>query len=44
MITGEGNIVIKRPVEDVWNFLTDFEKYPKWHRAWLKPRKLPKVQ
>lgn len=33
MIKGEGNIVIKRPVEDVWNFLTDFEKYPKWHRG-----------
>ncbi len=39
MIKGEGNIVINRPVEAVWKFLTDFENYPKWHKGMAEARK-----
>ena len=38
MIKGEGGIVINRPVEEVWKFLTDFENYPKWHKRMVKAR------
>ena len=38
MIKGQGNVVINRPVEDVWKFLTDFENYPKWHKGMAEAR------
>ena len=38
MIKCEGNIVINRPIEDVWKFLTDFENYPKWHKGMAEAR------
>lgn len=30
MLKVENSIVINKPVEQVWNFLTDFENTPKW--------------
>ena len=38
MIKGEGDIVIHRPIEEVWKFLTDFENYPKWHKGMAEAR------
>jgi uncharacterized protein YndB with AHSA1/START domain len=38
MIKGEGDIVVKRPIEEVWKFLTDFENYPKWHKGMATAR------
>jgi uncharacterized protein YndB with AHSA1/START domain len=39
MIRGEGNMIIYRPMEAVWNFLTDLENYPKWHKGMAEARK-----
>ncbi len=39
MIRGEGNMIIYRPIEAVWNFLTDLENYPKWHKGMAEARK-----
>jgi uncharacterized protein YndB with AHSA1/START domain len=38
MIKGEGDIVINRPIEEVWKFLTDFENYPNWHKGMAEAR------
>ena len=38
MIKGQGDIVINRPIEEVWKFFTDFENYPKWHKGMAEAR------
>jgi uncharacterized protein YndB with AHSA1/START domain len=39
MIKGEGNLMINRPIEAVWKFLTDLENYPMWHKGMVEARK-----
>ena len=39
MLTVEHNIAINRPVEQAWNFLTDFKNTPKWDLGVHETRK-----
>jgi len=38
MLTVENSVVINKPVEQVWNFLTDFKNTPKWDIGVLQTR------
>jgi uncharacterized protein YndB with AHSA1/START domain len=42
MITVESSVVISRPVEQAWNFLTDFKNTPKWDIGVHKTRQTSK--
>ena len=39
MATFQNTVTIRRPVEDVFAFLADFENVPKWNKAILRTRK-----
>jgi uncharacterized protein YndB with AHSA1/START domain len=34
----EASVVIDRPVEDVWKFITEISKFPKWNPGVLEPK------
>jgi uncharacterized protein YndB with AHSA1/START domain len=38
--TFENTVIIRRPVEDVFGFLSDFENVPKWNYAIVETRKV----
>jgi uncharacterized protein YndB with AHSA1/START domain len=38
MLQVEHSVVIDKPVEQVWNFLTDFQNTPKWDIGVLETR------
>jgi uncharacterized protein YndB with AHSA1/START domain len=38
MTRWQESVVIDRPVEDVWKFVTDLSKLPKWNPQVLEPR------
>ena len=38
MIKSEKSTIINRPVEDVWNFISNVENMPKWDRGVLEAR------
>jgi uncharacterized protein YndB with AHSA1/START domain len=40
MATFENAVVIGRPIEDVFAFLSDFENVPKWNHAIVETRKV----
>ena len=40
MATFENTVVIRRPIEEVFGFLADFENIPKWNYAILETHKL----
>jgi hypothetical protein len=39
MATFQNTVTIRRPVEDVFAFLADFENVPRWNKAILRTRK-----
>jgi hypothetical protein len=39
MATFQNTVTIRRPMEDVFTFLADFENVPKWNKAILRTRK-----
>jgi uncharacterized protein YndB with AHSA1/START domain len=41
MATFENAVMITRPIEDVFAFLSDFENIPKWNYAIVETRKVP---
>ena len=40
MATFENTVVIRRPIEDVFGFLADFENVPRWNDAIVKTHKV----
>ena len=40
MATFENTVIIRRPIEDVFGFLADFENVPKWNYAIVETRKV----
>jgi uncharacterized protein YndB with AHSA1/START domain len=38
--TFENTVIIRRPIEDVFGFLADFENVPKWNYAIVETRKM----
>lgn len=40
MVTFENVVMISRPIEDVFGFLSDFENIPKWNYAIVETRKV----
>ena len=40
MATFENTVMIRRPIEDVFGFLSDFENVPKWNYAIVETRKV----
>ena len=40
MATFENTVMIRRPIEDVFAFLSDFENVPKWNYAIVETRKV----
>jgi hypothetical protein len=40
MASFENTVTIRRPVEDVFAFLADFENVPKWNYAIVETRKV----
>ena len=40
MATFENTVTIRRPIEDVFGFLADFENVPKWNYAIVETRKV----
>ena len=40
MATFENTVMIRRPIEDVFAFLSDFENIPKWNYAIVETRKV----
>jgi uncharacterized protein YndB with AHSA1/START domain len=38
--TFENSVLIRRPIEDVFAFLSDFEHVPKWNYAIVETRKV----
>ena len=40
MATFENTVMIRRPIEDVFGFLADFENVPKWNYAIVQTRKI----
>jgi uncharacterized protein YndB with AHSA1/START domain len=38
--TFENTVMIRRPIEDVFGFLSDFENVPKWNYAIVETRKV----
>jgi uncharacterized protein YndB with AHSA1/START domain len=39
--TFENTVMIRRPIEDVFAFLSDFENVPQWNYAIVETRKVP---
>ena len=40
MATFENTVMIRRPIEDVFAFLADFENIPRWNYAIVETRKM----
>jgi uncharacterized protein YndB with AHSA1/START domain len=38
MVKIEASVIIDHPIEEVWKFITDLSKYPKWSTEFLEMR------